>query len=183
MCIRDRSFRAPNLVTVNEGLIARVNSRNDSLISYATGSNFADYGMQRIAQGNANLESEESKTSSIGFVVTPFENLVITYDMWKIEQEKTVGLFGEENHILLDTLLRIQGGVNECIGNPLVVRSAYIGHIDIDTDEVLAWNSSLCPAGQVTRIDDTYTNLDDRTLEGRDSVSYTHLTLPTNREV
>ena len=162
------SFRAPNLVTVNEGLIARVNSRNDSLISYATGSNFADYGMQRIAQGNANLESEESKTSSIGFVVTPFENLVITYDMWKIEQEKTVGLFGEENHILLDTLLRVQGGVNECIGNPLVVRSAYIGHIDIDTDEVLAWNSSLCPAGQVTRIDDTYTNLDDRTLEGRD---------------
>ena len=162
------AFRAPNLVTVNEGMIARVNSRNDSLISYATGTNFPDYSMQRIAMGNDDLEAEESLTRSVGIVVTPVENLVITYDIWKVEIENTVGLFGEENHVLLDTLIRAQGGVNECIGNPRVVRSAYVGHLDSDTGEALPWDESLCPAGQVTRIDDVYANLDDRTLEGSD---------------
>ena len=162
------AFRAPNLVTVNEGMIARVNSRNDSLISVGTGSDYPNYSMQRIAMGNDQLEAEESTTTSLGIVLTPVDNLVITYDIWKVEIEKTVGLFGEENHVLLDTLIRVQGGVDECVGNPRVVRSAYVGHLDDDTGEALPWSSALCPAGQVTRIDDIYANLDDRTLEGSD---------------
>ena len=46
------------------------------------------------------------------------DGLVITVDKWTIETENTVGLFGERNHMLLDTLIRAQGGPTECVGNP-----------------------------------------------------------------
>ena len=159
------SFRAPNLVTVNEGLIARSNSRDDALYAYALPNYNDAYSMIRVAQGNPDLQAEESTNTSIGLVLNPIEGLIVTIDQWKIEQEDTVGLFGEENHILLDLLLRIQGGPSECTGNPLVIRAPYV--LDADTAD---WNSALCPAGQVQRINDTYINLDKRTLEGTDII-------------
>ena len=44
-------------------------------------------------------------------------------------------------------------------------KSPYV--LDADTAD---WNSALCPAGQVQRINDTYINLDKRTLEGTDII-------------
>lgn len=162
------SFKAPNLVTMNEGLVARNNTRTDALYSYALRDNELtddSYSIQRLARGNEDLEAEEATNTSIGFVFEPVDNLIFTVDKWKIEQENTIGLFGEENHILLDLLIRKQGGPGECTGNPLVDRAPFV-----EDDETAGWDSSLCKAGIVQNVNDIYTNLDDRTLEGTDMI-------------
>ena len=163
------SFRAPNLITVNEGLVVRNNSQEDPLYTAALGENYENYSIQRVAQGNDNLEAEEATNTSFGFVLTPTDNLVITVDKWEIATEKTIGLFGERNHMLLDTLIRSEGGPNECTGNPLVVRGDFILDDDPGSPTYNGnWDPNLCRAGLVTRVNDTYLNLDDRTLEGTD---------------
>ena len=163
------SFRAPNLITVNEGLVVRNNSQEDPLYTAALGENYENYSIQRVAQGNDNLEAEEATNTSLGFVLTPTDNLVITVDKWEIATEKTIGLFGERNHMLLDTLIRAEGGPNECTGNPLVVRGDFILDDDPESPTYNGnWDPNLCRAGLVTRVNDTYLNLDDRTLEGTD---------------
>ena len=95
------------------------------------------------------------------------DGLIITFDKWTIDVENTIGLFGERNHMLLDTLIRAQGGVNECVGNPLVVRGPFQGAEDGDGG-TLPWDPNLCEAGQVIRVMDTYVNLDDRNMAGSD---------------
>tara|TARA_B100001250_G_scaffold138990_1_gene119042 strand:+ start:1077 stop:4151 length:3075 start_codon:yes stop_codon:yes gene_type:complete len=163
------TFRAPNLITVNEGMIARSNTQEDPLYTAAIGENYENYSIQRVAQGNEDLESEESTNTSLGIVLTPTDNLVITIDKWQIEKENTIGLFGERNHMLLDTLIRKQGGVNECTGNPLVVRGSFIEDNDAASPTYNGtWDSGLCKAGQVIRVMDTYINLDERNMEGTD---------------
>ena len=127
-------FRAPNLVTVNEEIVARQNTRTDWACTYA-----ADFGgdpdqdtldcrnsTQRIAQGSDNLQPEKSENFSAGFVLEPIENLTITADYWTIEKEDTIGLFGEENHTLLDLFFRLQAGTSNCasVGNPAITRDA-----------------------------------------------------------
>ena len=167
------SFRAPNLITVNEGLIARSNTQEDPLYTYAVGENYENYSIQRVAQGNKDLKAEEATNTSIGVILMPGEQfplldgLIITFDKWTIDVENTIGLFGERNHMLLDTLIRAQGGVNECVGNPLVVRGPFQGAEDGDGG-TLPWDPNLCEAGQVIRVMDTYVNLDDRNMAGSD---------------
>ena len=163
------SFRAPNLITVNEGLVVRNNSQADPLFTLALDESRDAYSIQRVAAGNENLEAEEATNTSIGVVLTPGDNWIITVDKWQIATENTVGLFGEQNHMLLDTLIRAQGGSSECTGNPLVVRGNFV--LDDDPESVTYngdWDPNLCQAGQVIRVNDVYTNLDDRTLEGTD---------------
>ena len=163
------SFRAPNLITVNEGLVVRNNSQEDPLYTKAIGENYENYSIQRVAKGNDALEGEESTNASIGLVLTPGDNWVITVDKWQIEQESVVGLFGERNHMLLDTLIRVNGGVNECIGNPFVIRGDFIPDDDPESPTYNAtWDPNLCQVGTVQRVEDVYVNLDDRTLEGTD---------------
>ncbi len=164
------SFRAPNLITVNEGLVVRNNSQEDALLTAALGEEYPSaYSIQRVAQGNENLEAEEATNTSVGFVLTPGDNLVVTVDKWEIATENTVGLFGERNHILLDTLIRSRGGVNECVGNPNVIRGDFIEDNDPESDTYNAnWDPNLCKAGNVVRVNDTYLNLDNRTLKGTD---------------
>ena len=164
------SFRAPNLITVNEGLVVRNNSQEDALLTAALGEEYPSaYSIQRVAQGNENLEAEEATNTSVGFVFTPGDNLVVTVDKWEIATENTVGLFGERNHILLDTLIRSRGGVNECVGNPNVIRGDFIEDNDPESDTYNAnWDPNLCKAGNVVRVNDTYLNLDNRTLKGTD---------------
>ena len=163
------SFRAPNLITVNEGLVVRNNSQADPLYTLALDESRDAYSIQRVAAGNEDLEAEEATNTSIGLVLTPGDNWIITVDKWQIATENTVGLFGEQNHMLLDTLIRAQGGSSECTGNPLVVRGNFV--LDDDPESVTYngdWDPNLCQAGQVIRVNDVYTNLDDRTLEGTD---------------
>ena len=164
------SFRAPNLITVNEGLVVRNNSQEDALLTAALGEEYdSAYSIQRVAQGNEDLEAEEATNSSVGFVLTPGDNLVVTVDKWEIATENTIGLFGESNHILLDTLIRSRGGANECVGNPNVIRGDFIEDNDPESDTYNAnWDPSLCKAGNVIRVNDTYLNLDNRTLKGTD---------------
>tara|TARA_R110002096_G_scaffold154_11_gene796 strand:+ start:1159 stop:4182 length:3024 start_codon:yes stop_codon:yes gene_type:complete len=170
------AFRAPNLVTINEQFIARSNTRNDWVVFYAVNeggvpennsfSGDGRYSMQRFATGSKDLEAEESINTSFGIVVDPIDNLTFTLDFWTIEKEDTIGLFGEENHVLLDLVMRLAAGTSDCAnvqGNPAVTR----GDPNDDYDaEFLALG--LCPIGQVDYVSDTYTNLDTRTIEGYD---------------
>lgn len=168
------AFRAPNLVTINESIVARNNTRTDYACLYAA-ENGGDpeqdtldcrNSIQRIAQGSQNLEPEESTNTSIGIVITPFDDFTLTLDFWSIEKDNTIGLFGEENHTLLDLLLRLQAGTGSCGGatfNPAVNRE------DPGEDEsVFYLAAGICPAGDIAFVNDVYANLDTRTVEGHD---------------
>ena len=164
------AFRAPNLVTINEAQVARSNTRNDfGCLVVDPDETVLDcsYGMQRTAAGSKSLRPETSDNYSLGLVFEPVEGLTITYDKWSIEKSDTIGLFGEENHIALDLLRRLSAGTSNCAAvatNPAVVRDT-----DIPTDSLpLFAAAGLCPFGEVARVDDNYTNLDKRTVEGTD---------------
>ena len=101
-------------------------------------------------------------------MLTPIDELTLTFDYWTIEKDDTIGLFGEENHVLLDLVQRLEAGTSNCaavVGNPVVLRE------DPTTDPTEAQgflDAGLCPIGEVTAIQDTYANLDTRTIEGFD---------------
>jgi outer membrane receptor protein involved in Fe transport len=168
------AFRAPNLVTINEALVVRSNTRDDYVCLYAadvTGTDpddmdgDCDWSTQRRARGSQNLAPEESTNTSIGLVWDATDNLTFTLDFWDIEKENTIGLFGEENHTKLDLLYRIRAGTGDCglTFNPAVGR----GDIDED-DEPLYLQAGVCPAGQLEFVEDIYTNLSTRTIKGHD---------------
>lgn len=165
------AFRVPNLVTVNEGLVARSNTRTDWACEYAndlSGEAFdldCNNSTQRTAAGSEDLVPETSTSTSIGLVLDPLEGLTFTVDFWQIEKEDTIGLFGEENHTLLDLVNRIEAGLADCgaVFNPNVVR------LDADDDQIAAYTQAgICPGGDVNRIEDSYANLDKRTVRGFD---------------
>jgi outer membrane receptor protein involved in Fe transport len=172
------AYRAPNLVTVNEGVVARVNTRTDQACLYAAENggdpdqNILDCSnsVQRIAEGSELLVPEESENISIGFVLTPIEGLTITYDNWSIKKDKTIGLFGEENHTSLDLLYRLENGGASCASttfNDAVNRQA-LDPVD-DADQIAVYAAAgICPAGEIINIRDVYTNLDTRTVSGFD---------------
>jgi iron complex outermembrane recepter protein len=165
-------FRVPNLVTVNEGDVARSNTRDDFVCFFADPNEVTldcTYGMQRLAGGSKNLSPEESTNTNFGVVIEPLENLTFTLDFWKIEKENTIGLFGEENHTALDLLLRLGQGTANCAsvtGNPAVIRDAP-STLD-PADAQLYLDAGICPVGQVVQVDDTYANLDKRIVRGHD---------------
>ena len=174
------AFRAPNLITVNESLVVRNNTNDDWLCQYAQDFSSlpeaqdldCSYSMQRRARGSADLEPEKSENQSIGIVLNPIDNLTFTIDFWKIEKEDTIGLFGEENHTLLDLLYYLEAGNSNCatVGNPAV------GRVDPDDDEIAIFESiGLCPAGRADFIEDNYANLDTRIVEGYDFGVYDNL--------
>ena len=89
-------------------------------------------------------------------------------NLWrtKIEKENTIGLFGEENHSLLDLLTRLEQGTANC-GSATFNSSVNRG--EIDPDEAAYYEAAgICPAGQINYIDDRYANLDKRTVSGHD---------------
>ena len=165
------TFRAPNMITINEQVVVRNNTRNDAATLYAVNlgidTDDADgrYAVQRQAVGSKNLIAEESENSTIGLVLQPTDNLTITYDVWSIDSTNTIGLFGEDNHMLLDLFLRLQSNdINNCgavISNPAVLRQA-----PDNPASFLA--AGLCPFGLAERVEDNYANLNDRSVEGND---------------
>ena len=174
------AFRAPNLITINEQFIARSNTRNDWVCFYGVDQGSldpdtfsdCDYGVQRQATGSKSLKPEESTNTSIGLVIEPTEGLTFTIDFWDIEKKNTIGLFGEENHILYDLVLRLEQGTGNCaavVGNPLVVRDDPV----TDPADVQGFlDAGLCPVGQVLNVQDSYANLDTRSLRGYDIGAY-----------
>jgi outer membrane receptor protein involved in Fe transport len=178
------AFRAPNLITINEELVVRTNTVRNYSCQYAVDvweagldPDDPDFdaaedelvcngGVQRRASGSKELEPEKSTNTSIGFVWEPLEGLMLTLDFWKIKKKDTIGLFGEVNHSLLDSLLRIENGLSNCpgfSGNPAV------GYLDLDPEDVPFYtNAGICPVGQLEYVEDRYANLDTRVVEGHD---------------
>ena len=173
-----QGFRVPNLVTVNESIVSRTNTRTDYVCQYAAekagvSATPCREGTLRLAQGSDQLKPEESENFSVGFVFEPLDDFAFSVDYWEIEKKNTIGLLGEENHTLVDLLARIANGTNNCSafkGNSAVVRSS----TSFDIDEASYLKAGICPAGDVDYIDDRYTNLDTRTAAGIDvALDYT----------
>ena len=165
------AFRAPNLITVNESLVVRSNTNDDWLCQYAQDNSPLEiaedldcsYNMQRRARGSEDLEPEKSDNQSIGMVLSPIDTLTMTIDFWRIEKKDTIGLFGEENHLMLDLLLALESNGACGVSNPAV------GRLDPNDDEIAIYESvGLCPVGRADFVDDNYANLDTRIVEGFD---------------
>ncbi len=166
------AFRVPNLVTVNETGVARSNNIDDQTclaVDPAQDVLDCETSVQRTAGGSSELVPEESTNTSFGIVFDPFESVTVTLDYWEIEKDNTIGLFGEENHSVLDFLIRTQEGTANCatiVGNPSVVR-ADPGLLSPE-DAQLYMDAGLCPVGELQRVNDQYANLDTRTVRGHD---------------
>jgi len=165
------TFRAPNMITINEGIVVRNNTRNDAATIYAAGlgvdtdDSDGRYSVQRQASGSSKLTAEESENTTVGIVLEPTDNLTITYDVWSIDSTNTIGLFGEENHMLLDLFLRLQSNdLSNCAG--VVTNSAVVRQAPDNPQSFL--DAGICPFGLAERVEDNYANLNDRTLEGTD---------------
>ena len=161
-------FRAPNLVQIFDTGIRRVNTRDDLVICQARveAGDLEDLGacpgegVESVRSGTEALENEDTTQYNIGVVFEPqfIPGLTFTADYWRVEQRGIVGIFGDNNQIALDLLLRSQGS-----SNPNVIRGA----VDADLAAIFA-ASSLAPAGEILEVRDPYTNLDDRVVEGWD---------------
>jgi hypothetical protein len=122
--------------------------------------------IQRIAQGSDVLDPEESINTSLGFVFTPNQDFTLTFDYWSIEKENTIGLFGEENHTLLDLFFRLGNGNSNCDSSQF---NSAVTRTDASSDEAAIYTAAgICPAGDIRFIDDQYANLDNRNLAGYD---------------
>lgn len=169
-------FRAPNLLVVNES-VDRSNAREDSYfceggVRNGTFANFAacngfNEGRTERRSVADDIGPEDDINITYGVVFEPrglegplrFLNaLTITIDRWEIQRRGVVGVFGAENHISLDYLLRLQGS-----SNPNVVRAAP-NQDDIDFFTA----AGLAPAGDILFVRDTYDNNEDIDVEGFD---------------
>ncbi len=165
-------FRAPNLEQINATAIRRINTgREDWILCEAvartsgpnpfTSDDACDNNsIEGVRGGGPDLEPESSKNFSLGAVLQPLDGLTLTVDWWRIEQDKLVGLFSDQNEISLDYLLRLQGG-----SNPNVVR----GTPDVG-DAAIFVAAGLDPsgAGEILQVTQDFRNLDVRESEGLD---------------
>mgnify|MGYP001206055223 CR=1 FL=1 len=194
------TFKAPNLVAMNQ---AQMNRRNSGQIDYTSGiikdsSSYNSEWIQRQTEKNANLQAETSKNFSVGFVYEPFANFTIIADAYRIEKDETIGNFGTTNEIALDFLKRWQArgrttstdgttafetaaeSVTRCSAQAATNYNANVLRGEIDTGDyddmsVLAKHYGLCPIAGVTVVKSNYLNLADRTLEGFDLSMYYNL--------
>lgn len=165
-----QGFRAPNLEQINATGIRRVNGgREDWILCEATAranSTTFDTGdcdsvsVESVRSGGPDLQPEENDNISIGLVYQPsfVDDLTFTVDWWRIEQEDVVGIFGDQNQISLDYVLRLQGS-----SNPNVVRAAPTA-----AEIALYTAAGLTPAGEIIEVADQYVNLNPREFEGID---------------
>ncbi|WP_252260012.1 TonB-dependent receptor domain-containing protein [Erythrobacter aurantius] len=168
-----QGFRAPNLVQVNDQGTTRSNSITHVVecvaeIIKGIEDNVDDCGTVGtidFREGGRDLEPEDTESINFGVVLTPsfIPGLTITADYWQVKQEGLVGIFGSENNLLLDLLLRFSGETN-----PNVIRDAPTA------DQIALYDGTgILPAGDIQQILNPYRNLDERTSEGVDfSVMY-----------
>lgn len=168
-----QGFRAPNLIQINDEGTTRSNSvvRAVECVAEIIKGDEDDVpdcgtvGTIDFRSGARDLDPEETESLNFGVVLTPsfIPGLTITADYWRVQQEGIIGIFGNNNALLLDLVQRLQGSFN-----PNVVRDAP------DQDQLdLYAGTGINPAGDVIQILNPYRNLDQRTSEGLDfSVFY-----------
>jgi len=112
----NRAVRAPNVAELfsvnNLGLWAGADPCAGATPEYSleqcarTGVTAAQYGSivaspadqyNQVTGGNVNLDVEEADTITIGLVLTPTDNLTVSFDYWSIEIENTIATVGAEN--------------------------------------------------------------------------------------
>ena len=183
------STRAPNLIQIHQQEVTRVATREDFVYKYI-GADDWDQTVQRYSKAKSvddGLKSETSTNSSFGLVIQPtfVDGLTVTADLWSIEKEDTIGLFGRENHTVYDLALRILAGNGNC--SAFVGNSALTGLDEYDGSDELEMASGpdqtldaafaaagICPRGQVNQVTDEYLNMATRTVEGMDvAIVYT----------
>lgn len=169
-----KGFRAPNLEQINATVVSRSNNRTDYIQCEAdvrsgaqasiAGCGGYTYSTTARRSGNPDLKPETSTNTSAGLVFQPrfipedFGRFSFAVDYYKYEQEGIIGLFGEGNALILDYLMRQQGG-----SNAAVVRA------DATADEIARFaGTGLDPAGKVLYVTDQYVNLQPQTLRGVD---------------
>jgi iron complex outermembrane recepter protein len=169
-------FRAPNLQQQFENGLQRSNVRTDWVqceiaarngdVPSVTGGNCGAFSGSTISNraGSLSLKPEESENFTAGFVIEStflprqYGKLSFTADWWEIKQTNVIGIFGDDNQLLLDYALRVQGS-----SNPAVVRAAPT------TDQITAaQGTGLDPVGDVLYVDDNYRNLYPRDVRGVD---------------
>jgi iron complex outermembrane receptor protein len=155
------AFRAPNLEQINAAPAVRVQQNQTDLYRCALAQGVTSFAainrsacatfrndVSEARSGNDRLKAEDSKTLSVGLVLTPIRNLVLTADWLRIKQEGLVGVLSTQDQINLDAIGRLGGGG----ANPRVTRNA---------------------ANQVTNVRAIFQNLNARTVEAADfGVSY-----------
>lgn len=167
-------FRAPNLEQTHATQYSRLANGVDHVrceadLRAGRIDSFADCtqntsGVSLLVAGNPDLEPEESKSTSFGFVFQPgfvpeeFGRITLTADRWRIEQEQIVGLLGAQTALTLDYLNRVGGGTN-----PLVVRAAPTAE-----DIALFAGTGIDPVGQAISVSDRFINLQPQTAGGLD---------------
>lgn len=164
-------FRAPNLEQTNALQYTRSNTIPDyyrceadlrtgriAAIAECASSNIA-----YMISGNPDLQPEESTNQSAGVVFQPIlpkylGDLTLTFDRWRIEQEKIVGLLTSRTVSILDYADRMQGGINTNI-----VRA------EVTADDIARFEGSgLAPAGRMIGVMDNFANLLPQTVQGFD---------------
>jgi outer membrane receptor protein involved in Fe transport len=168
-----QGFRAPNLEQINTTSVLRNNGQQDYIFCEADLrarriANFNACSQSRTTKvlraGNKDLQPETSTSLSYGIVFEPeflppeYGRLTLTADIWKIKQKLIIGTFGSANALVLDYLMRVQGGAN-----PLVHRLA-------PTPEQAAMfvGTGIAPIGQVDYIDDQFVNQNPQVAQGID---------------
>ncbi len=176
-----KGFRAPNLQQINNPIVFRSNTREDSIFceagvrngtfaNFAACSGFSESREERRAS-NPNLKPEKDKNFTYGIILEPqfFEGaasflngFTFTADWWDIKQKDVVGIFGGGNHVDLDYALRVQGLTNDA-----VVRAAPT------SDQVLFFaGTGIDAVGDILFIEDAFLNLLPRRIKGVDYAVY-----------
>lgn len=170
-------FRAPNLQQLYETGLQRSNVRTDwvqceadlragRITSFTASACTSGRSLSVVSQraGSLSLKPEESENTTAGlvfestFIPRRFGKITFTADWWRIKETSIVGIFGDNNQITLDYLLRTQGS-----SNPAVHRAAPTAQEIADFQ-----GTGLAPAGAITFVDDNYLNLYPRTVDGLD---------------
>jgi iron complex outermembrane receptor protein len=175
-------FRAPNLQQQYESGLQRSNNRTDFIrceaakrkdptVVFTTNCPSVSGSVQSVIsnrQGSIDLEPEESTNLTYGmvfestFLPPEWGEITFTADWWRIEQSNVIGIFGDDNHILLDYVRRVTGENGG--SNPAVVRNT-----TIDSDDATFFaGSGIAAPGDILFVNDNYINLDERAVQGWD---------------
>jgi iron complex outermembrane recepter protein len=175
-------FRAPNLQQQYESGLQRSNIRTDFIrceaakrknpaLVFTTTCTTSPSSSQSVIssrQGSIDLEPEESTNLTYGmvlestFIPEEWGRITFTADWWRIEQTNVIGIFGDDNQILLDYVRRVTGQNGG--SNPAVVRNPVADAEDITFFQ----GSGITAPGDILFVDDNYLNLDERAVQGWD---------------